>query len=274
MKRGKLFLKIFKYLPGAHWKMQLQQYGKISSKVPALADELWEVMNDNRKFMKKHSGEYKIVSLGTDCMARTYPTVYMLKPCRAAGEKGMPFDLARTPPQGLARVLENNFADYFNDKWSYDHENGRWTNDPATGMYYSHDRDCGPEQLEELQKRLKRRIANFQEMLKFPGLVFFLLHKRLEGDIKDIDRACAALKKLRNDLPTRIVVVANDAAETPAKLENGEYYYLQYPGKATDWFEPEVRFTPEGVRYEIEFVKLIRKLLEERLPPQKGNMIK
>ena len=51
MKRGKLFLKIFKYLPGAHWKMQLQQYGKISSKVPALADELWANELAFRRFL-------------------------------------------------------------------------------------------------------------------------------------------------------------------------------------------------------------------------------
>ena len=198
-------------------------------------------------------------------MARTYPTVYMLKPCRAAGEKGMPFDLSRTPPHGLAHVLENDFADYFNDNWEYDYENGRWKNDPATGIYYSHDRDCGPEQLAELQKRLQKRIDNFRETLKFPGLVFFLLHKRLEGDIKDIDRAAAILKKLRNNLPTKIVVIANDPAEDPATLENAEYYFLKYPGNAVDWFEPAERFTPAGVRFEMEFVKLIRKLLEQDL---------
>lgn len=265
MKKSKLFLKLCQYIPGAHWQMQLRQYGKISSKVPALADEVWELMNSNRKFMKKHASDYKIVSLGTDCMARTYPTVYMLKPCRNAGEKGMPFDLARTPPHGLAHVLENDFADYISDKWTYDHENGRWTNDPATGIYYSHDRDCGPDQLAELQKRLQRRIDNFHEMLKFPGLVLFLLHKRLEGKLEDIERACAALRKLRNGLPTRILVVANDEAEEDGTLENAEYVLLKYPGKAVDWFEPEVRFTESGVKYEMQFVKLIRNILQQEL---------
>ena len=85
MKFGKLFLTICKHLPAPHWQMQLQQYNKISNKVPELASEVWNFMNDNRKFMKKYSGNYKIVSLGADCMPRTYPTVYMLKPCRAAG---------------------------------------------------------------------------------------------------------------------------------------------------------------------------------------------
>ncbi|MBE6402685.1 MAG: hypothetical protein E7039_03050 [Lentisphaerae bacterium] len=265
MKFGKLFLTICKHLPAPHWQMQLQQYNKISNKVPELAGEVWNFMNDNRKFMKKYSGNYKIVSLGADCMPRTYPTVYMLKPCRAAGEKSMPFDLARTPPQGLVRFLENDFADYINDKWQYDHENGRWLNDPATGVWYSHDRDCGPDQLAELHKRVQRRINNFHEMLKFPGLVFFLLHKRLEGDIKDIDRACAALRKMRKDLPTKIVVIANDQSEEPSELENAEYFLLKHPLNAHDWFEPEVRFTVEGIHYEMQVVKLIRQLLQKEL---------
>ena len=265
MKPVKLISALFKHLPAPHLQMQLEQYAKISSKVPALANEAWQLMNDNRKFMKKHSQDYKIVSLGADCMARTYPTVYMLKPCRAAGEKGMPFDLTRTPSHGLAHVLENDFADYINDKWFYDHENGRWSNDPATGIYYSHDRDYGPDQLEDLQKRVQRRINNFREMLKFPGLVFFILHKRLEGDIKDIERACAALRKLRGNLPTKIVVIADNPAEEPAVLENAEYFLLKHPIDAINWFEPEVRFAVEGLRHEMQFVKLIRQLLQKEL---------
>lgn len=265
MNKNKFFLKLCKYIPSAHWQMMLQQYCKISSNVPELAGEVWDFMNENRKFMKKHSRDYKIVSLGTDCMARTYPTVYMLKPCRAAGEKGMPFDLSRTSPHGLAHVLENNFADYLNSNWEYDYEQKRWKNDPAFGIYYSHDRDCGPDKLAVLQKRLQRRIENFQEMLKFPGVVLFLLHKRLDGNIKDIDRACAALLKLRKGLPSRIVVIADDPAEENAVMNNAEFFLLKYPGNAADWFEPEVRFTVEGVRYEMDFVKLVRSQLQQAL---------
>lgn len=265
MNPAKLLSDICGYLPAPHLQMQLKQYAKITGKLPALADEVWNFMNDNRKFMKKYSKDYRIVSLGADCLSRTYPTVYMLKPCRAAGEKGMPFDLTRTPPHGLAHVLENDFADYINDKWFYDHKNGRWNNDPATGIYYSHDRDCGPDQLAELQQRVQQRIGNFREVLKFPGLVFFILHKRLEGDIKDIDRACAALRKLRGDLPSKIIVIANYPEEEPAVLENAEYFLLKHPIDADNWFEPEVRFTEEGLRYEMQCVKLIRQLLQNEL---------
>ena len=261
----KFLARLCRFIPDPHWRLMTEQYMKVSGKIPEISGELWNFMNDNRKFMKKYSGNYKIVSLGADCMPRTYPTVYMLKPCRAAGEKSMPFDLARTPPQGLVRFLENDFADYINDKWQYDHENGRWLNDPATGVRYSHDRDCGPDQLAELHKRVQRRINNFHEMLKFPGLVFFLLHKRLEGDIKDIDRACAALRKMRKDLPTKIVVIANDQSEEPSELENAEYFLLKHPLNAHDWFEPEVRFTVEGIHYEMQVVKLIRQLLQKEL---------
>ena len=60
-------------------------------------------------------------------------------------------------------------------------------------------------------------------------------------------------------------MIADDPAEENAVMNNAEFFLLKYPGNAADWFEPEVRFTVEGVRYEMDFVKLVRSQLQQAL---------
>ena len=212
--------------------------------------------------MKRHSHQYKIISLGADCMPRTFSTIYMLKPCRAAGEKGMPFDLANTHPETLAHFLENDFADYFNESWEYDKENRRWKNAPWTKMFYPHDKDCDENSLEKLQNRLRGRIQNFREVMDFPGLIVFVAHKRIEGKVEDLDRAAAKLLELRKGKPTRVAVMATDwEDQDEAVMQYAEYIRLRYPNAEYRWYDGIQRFSPEGIHNEMDFVRTIRKLI-------------
>lgn len=255
----KFLAKLSRFIPNPDWQLMTEQYIKISGKFPEISDELWAFMNDNRKFMKRHSGEYKIISLGADCMPRTFTTLRMLKPCRAAGEKGMPFDLANTDPYTLAHFLENDFADYFSDEWSYDFENKRWKNAPWSKMFYPHDKDCDENSLEKLQNRLRGRIKNFYEAMDFPGLVVFVAHKRIEGKVEDLDRAAARLLEMRKGKPTKVAVIATDwDDQDEADMQYAEYIRVRYPSAEYRWYEA---LQIDGVRHSMDFVREVRKVI-------------
>lgn len=264
--KPKFLAKLCRLLPDPHWRMMTEQYVKITGKFPEIANELWTFMNDNRKFMLKHRHEYRIVSLGADCMPRTYSTVHMLKPCKAAGEKGMPFDLANTEPATLVHFLENDFADYFTGEWSYDFEHKRWRNAPWSNMFYPHDKDCDETCLEKIQNRLRGRIENFREIMDFPGLVVFVAHKRHESNAADLDRAAGKLLELRKGNPTRVAVIATDWNEQDnVVMQHAKYIRLRYPNEEFRWYDGVQRFTFDGMHHEMNFVREVRKTICEGL---------
>lgn len=257
----KTLSKLCKRLPGAHLSMMLSSWFKITDMVPEVGGEMWKFMKENCKFLKQHSADYKIVSLGCDCMARSYTTTYMLKPCKAAGEKGMPFDLACSPPEAVAHFLENDFADYFADGWSYDENNRRWNNTTESGMFYPHDRDCGPEDLDKIQNRLRNRIANFREVLGFPGLIMFVMHKKADGKAEDIAHVCRKLVELRQGKPSKFLIMACDTDESCREVEGAEFRYVPYPDMEYHWYDPKMRYSVRGIRHEMAFVKVCREVL-------------
>lgn len=262
----KFLARLCRFIPEPNWRLMIEQYIKDTGRFPEISDELWAFMNSNRKFMKKYSGQYRIISLGADCMPRKFSTVFMLKPCKAAGEKGMPFDLACTMPHALAHFLENDFADYFNDQWSYDIENKRWNNAPWSNMFYPHDKDCDENSLEKLQNRLRGRIQNFREVMDFPGLVVFVAHKRIDGKVEDLDRAAAKLLELRKGKPTKIAVIATDwEDQDTAEMHNAEYIRLRYPNAEFRWYDGLQRYTFDGMHLEMNFVREVRRLICEGL---------
>lgn len=273
----KFLARLCRLIPNPHWQLMTEQYMKISGKFPEAAGELWSFMNDNRKFMKRHSAEYKIISLGADCMPRTFTTLRMLKPCRAAGEKGMPFDLANTEPYALAHFLENDFADYFDGEWTYDYEHKRWKNAEWTGAFYPHDGDCEPtaEGLEKLKKRMAGRINNFREALSFPGPVLFVMHKATLDELRpvdhkaeDIERLCSKIADIRGDKPFKVLVIACDHNDNCEKIAGAELVKLRYPHAEYIWHLAE-RFTPAGVKFEIDFMDICRNALSDLLKAKK-----
>ncbi|MBR2719747.1 MAG: hypothetical protein IKB74_00295 [Lentisphaeria bacterium] len=261
----KTLSKLSKRLPGGYLSMMFFSFFKITDEVPEISRELWAFMKSNLKFMKKHREEYKIVSLGCDCMARSYTTTYMLKPGKAAGEKGMPFDLACSPPEAVADNLENDFADYFADGWSYDFQWKRWNNTPESGMFYPHDKDCGPDDLEKIQNRLRGRIANFREVMDYPNLIMFVLHKKADGIKEDIERICRKITELRKGKPSKFLVMACDLDETCTGIDGAELCLLPYPSAEFHWYDPKMRYTAEGIRHEMKFVKVCRDVLSKEL---------
>ena len=93
------------------------------------------------KYAKTDCFAYRIVSLGCDCMSRTIPTLWGIKPRKKQGEISYPFDLSNNQLQGIVKNLREDFAkmQYFMNGYrtrQYHYETGLyfWINDVMIGV--------------------------------------------------------------------------------------------------------------------------------------------
>ena len=274
-----LLFYLSRIIPSKDFKMLCKQYLKSCEAVPEMSKSAWKCIIANYKLRKKNRDKFKVVSLGWDCMPRTLLTLWMLKPSKGVGEKGMLFDLTANAPHTAAHFLENDFADYFDGEWSYDHEHKYWLNAEWTDIFYPHDGDCDstPEGLEKLKKRMAGRIENFREAMAFPGPILFVMHKAtlyelrpVDHKAEDIERVCRKIAEIRGDKPFKIVVIACDHNDDCEKIDGAEFFKLRYPHAGYIWHLPE-RFTPAGVKFEIDFMDICRNALSDLLQAQKSS---
>ena len=255
-----------------NFRMTLKTIDHVREFAPELEQEAWNILMANFFLRKKFENQYKIVSLGFTCMCRHFATYAMLKPNRTSGEKGMPFDLAASPPKAVAHFLKTDFGDYFTKEWTFNKERNCWNNAPDTGCFYPHDKDCGPEDLEKLQTRLKGRIGNFRETMASDKPILFILHKSVisEGNPtnftdKEAEELCNEIKRIRNGKPFKIIILACDHDDHCEKIEGADIYHHHWPTKYYTWHNPEECNTPEGLKYELGLYSIMRKGLVELL---------
>ena len=255
-------------------KKLLNSYLKIWDILPEQRNLVGRTLWINYWFRKKNHNQYKIISLGWNCLPRTLLTLWMLKPSKGAGEKSMPFDLIGTPPKSIAYFLSNDFADYLEDEFVYKTENGYtcWYGEASKGVFFPHDPDCGPdaEGLKKLKTRLHKRIAAFREAMAFEGPVLFVFHKALLWDLRpidhkveDIELMCREVARWRGDKPYKILVFACDHEDDCSKIEGAELIRLKYPYADYIWHVD--RLTAEGVKFETDMLTTCRNTLDNML---------
>ena len=102
----------------------------------------------------------KYISLGTFCMPRLKLAQYRIKPYRKQGELSCPFDLCFIQLDSVAKILENDFADYFDDLY-FDGEQEIWINKKYS-IKYIHDN----LNKKDFVDRYKNRIINFRNIIQ------------------------------------------------------------------------------------------------------------
>jgi len=168
--------------------------------------------------MNKEVGTEKlveIVSLGVNCLPRTILTRGGVKPRKADGELSCPFDLVKHPPETVLKCLQNGFEGYFDDfffvlrkRWIFDFRNkGVWQKKDSTKFF--HDKDCKKDDLEKLTSRIKRRIENFNGIIKAEKPIVFVMV--LFSETNCLDEIYNTLKDLRQGKPFEFVVISFDS---------------------------------------------------------------
>ena len=268
-----LLFYLSRIVPSKDFKMLCKQYLKTCDAVPEMAKPAWKCIIANYKFRKKHAGIFKIVSLGWGCMPRTLLTLWMLKASKGVGEKGMPFDLAATPPEAMAHFLENDFADYFEGNWVYKNKNiyNCWFNEAWDNVFFPHEIGLKNSEadLAELKRRMAGRINNFREAVAFDGPVLFVMHRAAleermpaEHKAEDVERVCRKIAEIRGDKPFKILIFTCDHNDNCSKIAGAEVVKYRYPHAGYVWHLNE-RFTPAGVKFEIGFLDICRNALNE-----------
>ena len=192
----------------------------------------------------------KFISLGTNCFPRMKMNQFKIKPSKRDGELSCPFDLCTTPLESVAKILENDFADYFEDI-QYDEEKKCWKNTKYK-IFYIHD-DLNKE---DFIKRYKQRIKNFRHITNTQKNILFVqvLFNAESNDklFSDIEKTNNSLKRYCKYKYT-YKIVNLIPQKTPSKrqlikVEENAYYYEHispYDTKWTQWWTKETDSLPE-----------------------------
>ena len=139
---------------------------------------------------------YKIVSLGSDCLPRTVTTIWGLKPRKFVGELSCPFDLALHSYAAVVEAIKTDFANYLNPAYleTYSIEKAYDSSEKFScikNTYYdctfSHERGdrFSENNFEKFIEVYRQRIANFYQYLN-SSPVLFLVYSDCSIDINNI----------------------------------------------------------------------------------------
>lgn len=148
---------------------------------------------------------YKIISLGQNCLPRIITSRARLKPYKLYGELTCPFDLNfYLKIDDIIAILDNKFKDYF-DELVYNETEKTYMNERSTIVYF-HD---GHLTKEQFKKTYIRRINNFFHYMSLDKHLFFIL-ATLPSEkisIEQILRLKNSIQKLRGEKSFSLIVI-------------------------------------------------------------------
>ncbi len=224
---------------------------------------------ERRANLKRYAG-VRFISLGEDCFGRAIPTQWGLKPCAALGERTHPFDLAVHPLPRVVQCLESDFSGYIDPhNLRYDVERNFCVNE-VLNIRYNHEKGPGfaADGFAKLMESYQRRIGNLRDSLAQPGPVVFVLHL-----IHPRPNAWRHLRKLSTLLEARragssnLLLCVNTSkspeisgkhADSPRAGEPIRIIHAPYPYQGYVWYLSRHCFSPDGHRFEKQFVERVK----------------
>jgi hypothetical protein len=208
---------------------------------------------------------YNLVSLGGDCLSRSVPTKWGLKPPRLLGEPTMPFDLSVHPPASVAEILERDFLDYLDvERLRYDGERNVCV-DPSRQIIWNHEvgSDWAASEFAALRDLYARRIENFHNALTDgrPTVALLYVSARFnEAALRIAYRITRALNRLASN---RLAVVCIGSSEKSSFQSSERPVHIEWLGRTAlmlfrvplphSWYAWPLHnhFTrPEGMEFE------------------------
>ncbi len=152
-------------------------------------------------FFQFRKQNFKIVSLGNNCLPKVLTTAVKLKPRKIYGEKNCPFDLSiHANLQKITEQIQNNFKNYFDGLV----KNETWEN-PNLDARYPHDRYLTKE---KFIQRYKIRIANFNEIINSKKNLYFI-YSNYDNEIEthEIINLYNTIEQKRNGKQFKIILL-------------------------------------------------------------------
>lgn len=207
---------------------------------------------------KKHliNSEYKIISLGWNCLSRSIPTEWGLKPRREQGEKSTPFDLSMHDIKYLADIISSHFEDYLEDTVKFNET--EWRNEKYN-IIYNHDEDCQTKA--DFDTRYLNRIKNFFDVCANSTPTLFIYNCRDSGsdDINDILKLKETIQNLSKSKKSKFLVITAHKLK-PVKGLDVLFLPLPYPNYI--WWDENCRYGLRGYNYERRICNKIYNILK------------
>ncbi len=235
-------------------------------------DKLILMARERQANLRLHQ-DVALLSLGFDCLGRTIPTRWGLRPPRRLGAVSGPFDLAVHMPEVVERLVLEGFPDYLDPaQLAFRPEHNFCVH---TGFDISFNHERGPEFAENdfqlLREIYGRRVANFEAALLDPRPLLLVAHSPAfmgiyAGQVEGLRRVLRHVAE-RRSAPTRLVVIkTHNPGDRPGScaLDDDEMavHILPLPREGYVWYEPQDFLSDEGFALERGMVRLVQEGIE------------
>lgn len=235
-------------------------------------DRLIDLAHIRRRNLITYSG-ISWVSLGTNCLSRTVPTRWGLKPSAKLGEKSHPFDLSVHPLLAIESALKTNFEKYLDPSLlAFDKRRNFCVN---TELRVSFNHETGDEYPKDNFSKLieiyRSRIDNLWNTIDTAERAVFISHT------KSADKhALRVLRRIFEFIATRrqgkesVFIVWNSYLEgvgAPYEEDMGPHarvLNVPFPYQSYVWHLPEHYFSEQGFEFERQGVSQIKAFVDSR----------
>ncbi len=219
----------------------------------------------NRQFFANY--DYKLVSVGTDCLSRTIPTRWGLKPPKSLGERTHPFDLAVHPYEAVCEVLDRDFEEYLDVKW-LGMNNLNYVIHKKLKVHFNHEKgeNFSANEYSYFIEQYRRRINNLREdIANHP--ILYVLH------ITASRVPCQLYEILARGTPRGFALLAISTADDPFEEATAAdappgmiLEHIPYPYAGYVWHIPAHYASPAGQAFDRRIVAAVRRTIVGEVP--------
>ena len=225
-----------------------------------------------------------VLSMGCDCLSRTIPTRWGLKPTARLGERSAPFDLSVTTPEGVERLLSEGF-DRLTDPalLTYSDEHCIPLNSEM-GTTFNHEvgPDYAADDFARLRTTYEPRIATINRVITSDTPLLMVVHipdffSAQPGHLDLFQRVFTGVVE-RRTAPASMVVIntfqpgSPDATPPVADITTGSFQWwnVQLPWDGYVWHRVDHFVSPAGIAFEHS---LAGRLRQEAVPLQTAQNV-
>jgi hypothetical protein len=243
----------------------------------SLVDEHFALISTQAKERQSNLIKYqavKFISLGEDCLSRTVPTQWGLKPSARFGEKSCPFDLAVHPIHITSYLIEHGFEGYLETANLEFVEAAGYCFNSTLNVGFNHEvgRKYADDDFRLLTDVYNKRIQNFYRTIESEDKIVFIVHIQAPSEEK-ADQVERLWSILRSKWPTKqMLIVCVNTWPCGTQLDNTSVknvpeaginvLNIRYPWEGYVWHYVHHCFSPLGYQFEKELIDGIKRAVD------------
>jgi tetratricopeptide (TPR) repeat protein len=214
---------------------------------------------------------YKLISLGFDCLPRTIATRWGIKPSRLQGEKSCPFDLAFHSYSNIYHLLKNDFQDYLDPQYLQTIPYDLYPNKSIvfnTKYFCKFNHEYGESWQKNnflnFRERYRQRIENFYDYLH-SNPILFILNLPYDRPAFIPTELVDIIARKFPDLYFKILVINTNLNDGENHLQSEDSRilseYIPLPSSAYQWSMSKYYTSEAGIEFEREIASCMKKAI-------------